>query len=270
MNNITSQYPWTGYNNQNSCTDSRSAAYLREQSISTGELLETDLVIQTKDGDTVTINSESFSQLDAYTYEGQAMMQTGSGTTLYSENYREISLSSGESFSFSVEGDLSEEELQDIDTMLRGLDRVITDVKEGDMDGAIKNALRLGEFDSFSAYKVDISYQQSYQMTSTTAAVAEETLSTPVEGEMLTDFSETARGETSQLFDMFFESLIMELDTEKPELVTAARNPIHKLMERHRDSDNENNGKGNDLSKMLTQAMKKMDNFIKHLSPSES
>lgn len=269
MNNITNQYPWTGYNNQSSATDYRSLAYLREQSVSAEKLLNTDLVIQTKEGDTVTINSESFSQLDAYTYEGQAMVQTGSGTTLSSESYREISLSSGETFSFSVEGDLSEEELADIDSMLKGLDRVIADMKEGDMDGAMKNALRLGEFDTFSAYNVDIMFQQSYQMNSSTTAIAEETSTTPASGDIFTDLAKTGSMETSQLFEMFFENLVTELDTEKPELVNAARNPIHKLMDRHRDTVDENNTDAADLNKMLTKAMKKMDNFIKHLLPSD-
>lgn len=237
MNNINNQFPLTGYSRANSSpTDYRSAAYVKEQSLFAQEQLNTDLVIETKEGDKVTISSDSFAQLDSYTYDTQGMVQTADGTAAYKESYQEISLMSGYSFSFSVEGDINDEELADIENMLKGMDEIITHVKSGDMDQAFNSALNLGDFDTFNAYAVDISYQETYAVSSSEAAALTESSSTPIEEVPTTEKNhegkDTFKGSTTG-YDQLFDRILHQMEKLEEKTAKAVQNPLNKLFDHH-------------------------------------
>lgn len=173
MSNITSYLPTADQSTRhNSLSDSRSAGYLKEQSLKTHESLDTGVVIETKEGDKVTLTSSSFNDMEAYLYDSKGMVQSAEGMAFFAEHQREITLKSGQAFSFSVEGDLSEEELEDIEEILKGLDEVIEEMAEGDMEEALEKALEIGNHDTISSYAADIRYERSVEVQTTVAATA--------------------------------------------------------------------------------------------------
>lgn len=267
MNNIQNQFPLTGYR-QNSPTDYRSAGYIKEQSFTSSETLNTDLVIHTKEGDTVTINSSSFSNLDAYTYNSKGMVQSEAGLAVFQENSREITLANGQSLSFSVEGDLSEDELKDIDSMLQGLDSVITDLKAGDMAGAMKSALGLGEFDTFSAYSADINYEQSVDVTTTTAAVANTMQEEMPAGatEKLDPGSEALQQNAVPKPDSIFDKLLEKFSQREDKLLQAVQSPSNNLFQRHINELQGNSQQFDSLVGLLEGAMSKFESFFEKIS----
>lgn len=274
MNNIDNQFPLTGLSNrQNSLTDYRSAGYVKEQSFTSHENLDTDLVIHTKDGDRVTLTSNSYSQMDAYTYDSKGMVQTEAGTASFSNSYREISLASGKSFSFTVEGTLDDDELKDLDNMLKGLDGVISDVTTGDMDGAVEGALGLGSFDSFSAFSVDINYQQYVEVTSSMAATSTQSIpanSDNAEQSKQPQLSQILEDEEPQPknnplfldFDKLFGKIIDQLDNHDEKTIGFGKNPINKLFKHHLDEIQNGEDKPIPLSQIIEKAMDKTDSFI--------
>lgn len=274
MNNIDNQFPLTGLSHrQNSLPDYRSAGYVKEQSFTSHENLDTDLVIHTKDGDRVTLISNSYSQTDAYTYDSKGMVQTEAGTAAFSNSYRDISLASGKSFSFTVEGDLNEDELKDLENMLKGLDGIISDVTTGDMNGAIKGALGLGGFDSFSAFSVDINYQKYVEVTTSMAATS--TQSIPANGN---NAEQSKQPQLSQLledlepqpknkqlvfdFDKLFEKIINQLDYHDEKIVGFGKNPINKLFKHHLNEIENDKDKAPPLSQIIEKAMDETESFI--------
>lgn len=276
MNNINNQFPLTGLSTrQNSLPDSRSAGYVKEQSFKSHENLDTDLVIHTKEGDRVTLTSNSYSRMDAYTYDSKGMAQTESGTAAFSNSYREISLASGKSFSFTIEGDLNDDELKDLDNMLKGLDGIISDVTTGDMDEAVKGALGLGGYDSFSAFSVDINYQQYVEVTSTMAATSTETQRIPensngTENGQNPTLSQLFEGEEPHSknkpmfldFDKLFGKIIAQLDDHDEETVGFAKKPINSLFKHHLDEIKNGEDNVGPLSQVIEKAMEKTDSFI--------
>ena len=267
MNNIQNQFPLTGYR-QNSPTDYRSAGYIKEQSFTSSETLDTDLVIHTKEGDTVTINSSSYSNLDAYTYNNKGMVQSEAGSAVFQENSREITLANGQSLSFSVEGDLSEDELKDIDSMLQGLDSVIADMKAGDMAGAMKSALGLGEFDNFSAYSADINYEQYVEVTTTTAAVAntrQEEMPAGAAKEPDSG-SKTLQQNTGLKPDNIFDKLLEKFSQRDNKLLQAVQSPSNSLFRRHINEMQGNSQQFDSLVDLLEGAMNKFETFFEKIS----
>ena len=138
------------------------------------EAFNAGVTIQTREGDVVTLNASSFAEMGAGEYNSQGVVATGNGVAAASSHVREITLSTGESFSFSVQGDLSEEELKDIEAILKGVDDIVSEMSELDMDGAMAQAVELtmGKYDSVASYSADLSYQRSYAYTQTETAQA--------------------------------------------------------------------------------------------------
>ncbi len=98
-------------------------------------------------------------------------MQTKSGGKAVSQNQREITLTSGESFSFSVTGNLNEKELVDIENIVKGIDGIISEMARGNMNDAVKKALSMGHYDTVSMYLANISYRKSYAIDQITGKI---------------------------------------------------------------------------------------------------
>lgn len=278
MNNISNKLPQMGLSHQkNHLPDFHSATIAKEQSLRTRESLDTGLVIQTKEGDKVTLTANSFKSMDAFMYDSKGIVQTDSGTMAFSQSQREITLASGQSFSFTVEGDLSEEELADIDDILKGLDGVISEMTSGDMEGAVDKAMNLGNFDTFSSFAADISYRRSYQMSSAMAATATQSLpaeesptsepaslsnpSTPPEKEA----PGVNRGQGFFDVDKFFDRLMKQLANHEDKQVGLAQNPIDKLFQHHLERLEEAEEDFEALSTVIEEAMDRVDSLISEM-----
>lgn len=269
MNNIAHYFPSAGLTSrQQQTSDSQTAAYASQRSISTSESLETGLTIQTRDGDLITLNSSSYTDMDAYLYDSAGMVRTENGEVFMAESHREITLASGQSFSFSVEGNLSEEELADIDSLLKGLDKVISEMKSGDMEEALDEALHLGGFDTFASFAADISYERSYQMTSEFAAESSQAL--PVEaagaednGQPLT-FAPESGGAPPAIpdFGKLFDKLFENLEKRELQLFDKAAKPMARLLNHHLNGLENEDDTATSLSSTLKEAIDSIESRL--------
>lgn len=247
MSNISGKLPLTEFSTPpNNKATRQAAAYVREQSVNFREKLDTNLVLETKDGDKVTLASNSYSQMSASLYDSRGIIQTDSGFAAAGMSQREITLASGQSFSFTVEGQLSEEEFKDIESLLAGLDGVIAEMKEGDMEDAFGQALGLGGYDTVSNFTADIRYEQAYVMESAMAAAALQTHPAGSEFSGQADLAgllpEAAAEQTGAAgnkyghlegFDKFFEKLASQLEKHEDRIIGLAQNPINQLFKHH-------------------------------------
>ncbi len=272
MNNIAHQFQSAGLSPRQNSPGFYSSTYEKELSFRSQESTNTDLVIQTKDGDHITLNSNSFTQMDAYMYDSKGVVQTESGTALFSQNYREITLASGQSFSFSVAGDLSEEELEDIEAILQGLDEVMAEMQQGDMFGAMDNALEIGAFDSISSYTADLNYQHSYEMSSTVAATTTHSLpdhhDQPVHPAEQIPANHGHHGEKDNSridFDTFFDKLMKQIEAQEQKQLDYAKKAIDKLFKHHLGGIEKDNAESESIYTTLKTAMKNIDSLIEEM-----
>lgn len=166
MNTISSQSMAPASARQEALSDAQFSSYVRKQSLSAYESVAAGLTIKTKEGDLVTLSSSSYARMDSYMYDSKGVLKTEAGTVAVSQNIREITLTTGESFAFSVSGDLNEEELADIENIVKGIDDIISRMAKGDMEGAVADARAMGGYDSISMYSANITYEKSYAMRS--------------------------------------------------------------------------------------------------------
>lgn len=279
MNNIANQYSLAGLTPRfNTSPDFRSAGYAKEQSVKAHESLDTGLVITTREGDQVTLSSNSFYEMDAFMYDSKGVVQTDAGLAAFSVSEREISLTSGQSFSFSVEGDLSEAELKDIEAILKGLDEVISEMTQGDMFGAVDKALLMGNYDTVSSFSADISYQQSYETRSAVAATATGALSQDdVSGEhklqssLASDESREYRRPRANKngafpdFDTFFKKMADRLASHEEKQLGLAKDPVNKLFKHHLDEIEDVDGKHGSIYRTLEKAMGEIDSLLERM-----
>ena len=144
------------------------------QDISSYESMDAGLTIKTREGDIVTLSTSRFSSLNAHEYTSRGSLATQEGQVAASYSERQIELASGQTFSFSVEGDLNEQELADIESIVSGIDSIVYEMAEGDMDEAVALALSMGSYDSVSMYEADITLTRAYSAY-TEAATTEST-----------------------------------------------------------------------------------------------
>jgi len=230
---------------QSALSDSQFSSYVKKQSYSAYESLDAGLTIKTREGDLVTLSSNTYSKLDAYMYDSRGVLQTDAGTVSVTRNQREITLESGESFSFSVSGNLSEEELLDIEAVVKGIDGVIAEMTAGDMDDALAAALSMGGFDTIEAYSADITHTKSYAVTTEIQAAT-------------SGIEDATTGSMENFFDRMAEK-IGELDKK---LVDKAQDPIEDLFKHHLGKMKESRGQDTSLFSALEKAGQMIDDLM--------
>ena len=217
MSSIQSGSLATGLSSrQSALPDSQFSSYVKKQSYSAYESLDAGLTIKTREGDLVTLSSNTYSKLDAYMYNSRGVLQTDAGTVSTALNQREITLESGESFTFSVSGELSEEELLDIEAVVKGIDEVIAEMTAGNMDDALAAALSMGGYDTIEAYSADITHAKSYAV-----ATEIEAMTSGIEDDGTVNMGN------------FFEKMAEKIENLDEKLVDKARNPIEDLFRHH-------------------------------------
>ena len=264
---------------QNTLPDARFSSYIQKQSLSAYESLDAGLTIQTKEGDLVTLTSNTYSEFDAFMYDSKGVLQTETGKAVVTQNIREITLTSGESFSFSVVGDLSEEELGDIEAIVKGIDQVIAQMTQGDMGGAVAKALSMDGYDTVAMYSADISYQKSYAMTSEVQA---ETVKTMPGSEILPKeentipsiidfFPENYRPRNKKhniinYIDKFIEKMAKDLEKVDEKLIDKIQKPIDKLFRSHLKDAKKNHGEETSTYNAIENARKQIEKMIDQMA----
>lgn len=235
-----------GLQNQAALSNTSTASRSSELSVNSYSSLDAGLTIQTREGDVVTLSASQYSELDAYEYSSQGVVSNEDGYAAASYNVREITLSTGEAFTFTVEGDLSEEELEDIESIITGVDGIIGEMMAGDLQEAVSQAMRIGSYDTISSYEADITVQYGYAMyseeqTATTGALGQDLAAAYLEDsdDTGTDDGGTTRtvgNPESSLMDQLAELL----EKQQEEALVRAREPLSSLFDHYLETQEAN------------------------------
>jgi uncharacterized protein with GYD domain len=201
----------------------------QENYVNSYESLDAELTIETREGDVVTLSASMFSEMEAYEYNEYGAISSGNAGMQAAYHEREISLTSGEAFTFTVEGDLSEEELKDIEAIVKGIDEIIGEMAEGDMNDAIAKAMTMGTYDSVAMYEADISVAQSYEMFSETQTASYDRLGR-MEGAELPEAEPEEKGVK---LPNFMDQVAELLEEQEAERLARAQQPLSQLFDHH-------------------------------------
>jgi hypothetical protein len=200
----------------------------RRQTVNAYESLDTGLTIKTREGDIVTLSSSRFAQFNSSEYNSRGEIQTDSGNALITQHTREITLTTGDQFSFSVQGDLNEQELADIEAIVKGVDGIVAEVAQGDMEEAVAQAMAMGNYSSVSMYSADISYERSYSITEETSSVASSPL--PV-SDPDAKISHSENSQQSNHMNRFADRMAQFLEKQEEKSLAKAQQPLISLFE---------------------------------------
>lgn len=228
-----------GLQNRAALPDTSTASSSNELYVNSYSSLDAGLTIQTREGDVVSLSTSQYSDLEAYEYSSQGVIRNEDGYAAASYNVREITLSTGETFTFTVEGDLSEEELEDIESIITGVDGIIGEMMDGDLQDAVSQAMSMGYYDTISSYEADITVQYGYAMysqeqTSTTGALGQELAQAYLED---SDDTSIDDGKTSpaigNLETPLTDQLTKLLEQQRENALALAREPLSSLFDHY-------------------------------------
>ena len=230
---------------------SRSSEQREAVSLSKNESLE--LSLTTKEGDVVTLSTESFMDFASLSYDKSGSVSDGYQTKSAAFSSREMTLASGSRFSFSVQGNLSEDELNDIENLVKTLDEVAYSMSTGDMDEAMETAMGMSEgYDSISGFEADLSFSSAYRYEKESASqqsyansLGESQGAYTPDLQSMTEAFNNDNGDTGEMRSLLADSssrllemMLEELDKmkEKGETVpTRAADPVDQLLAHHMD-----------------------------------
>ena len=139
----------------------------RREALQASQNKNLELSLTTREGDTVTLSAGSFMEFASLSYDKSGRISNGSESATARLSSREMTLASGSQFTFSVKGSLNEQEMNDIESLVKALDEVVNKMSTGDMDDAMAKALDMQDgYDSISGFEADLSYSSSYSFSS--------------------------------------------------------------------------------------------------------
>ena len=223
-----------GLQNRAALSNTSTASSSSELYVDSYSRLDAGLTIQTREGDMVSLSTTQHSELEAYEYSSQGVVNNEDGYAAASYNVREITLSTGETFKFTVEGDLNEEELEDIESIITGVDSIIGEMMEGDLQDAVSQAMSMGYYDSISSYEADITVQYGYAMyseeqTAATGALGQELAAAYLEDSDDGESKRTAGNLKIPLMDQLSDFL----EEQQEDALARAREPLSNLFDHY-------------------------------------
>jgi hypothetical protein len=220
------------------------------------EKLEAGVTIKTREGDVVRLSAGTFAQFASSEYNSRGIIRAEDSTIQQNYHQRTISLYTQETFSFSVQGDLNEQELADIDAIIQGIDGIIGQMAAGNMEEAVSQALEMDTFDSISMYAADISFQQQYAY--------QETIQSGVKTDMPAVPGQTRLHDTpfAKTPASFTEKMAEFLEKQQDMLVAKSAPGLDALFRHHQKNLSETQGPKGSLSLALENARKQMDQLI--------
>ena len=189
----------------------------------------TDISLVTAEGDRVTISAKSTLQADfvGYDYRGRL-----NGNEV-SVSGRSLQVSAENSFAIAVEGDLSEEELADIEKLVAKIEKLGSDFFSQPLEDSLTQTLDLGNLDSISSFAANLRYEQQL----TIARVVKEKIAVPPASSTAPNAGQIGSSEISE------ESVI---------------NFIKKLLDEVKDSQVDKEKAAEHLPRFLSQLFKKL------------
>jgi len=230
----------------------------RRQSFSASESSSVNLSLKTREGDIVTINSASFSNLDSFSYDQKGKIVNNGSETISQYSYRTMTLESGSSFTFSVKGDLSDQELDDIESIVGSLDKVMAEMGSGDMDGAVETALGMTGYDTVSEFSADIATQRSYTMATEIVNESYAEMSGPQSGAILP----VAKDVESLDVETLMEKMKTLMEESDKALLKKSQDPIDQLFSHHLRRFNGKEDKADSNDQILTDLRERMQNYF--------
>lgn len=219
-------------------TDLSAGFASREQSLSAYKGMDAGLTIQTREGDVVTLSANSLAEFQAYEYNSRGVVQGENGTQEVSSHTREISLYTEDAFSFSVVGDLNEQELADIEAIIKGIDGIIGEMARGDMEGAVGKALSMGGYDSVAMFKADITVERGYAYSESIQGRAMGDQSRPdlmaPQGDLMVSPGPDDQQPSQALHvPSFIDKMAQFLEEQEKTLLAKAAQPLEELFNHH-------------------------------------
>lgn len=200
--------------------------------------MDAGLTIKTREGDIVTLSGSRYSSLNARDYSSS--YTTDNNHSSVKSNTRQIQLASGETFTFSVQGDLNEQELSDIQNIVSGVDGIISEMTQGNMDQAVAKALSMKSYDSVSMYEADITVARSYSASVQTGAMA---------GNLPGSYGDKGGNGLRDLLPLDFATPFMDqvaqlLKDQEAQTLAHARQPLSQLFSHYLDQAGNSTGGG--------------------------
>lgn len=249
MNSVSQANPNAyGLHNRAVPSNINTASSSSELSVASYASLDAGLTIQTREGDVVSLSTSRYSDLEAYEYSSRGVVSNENGYAAASYNVREITLTTGETFSFTVEGDLNEEELEDIESIITGVDNIIGKMMEGDLMSAVSQAMRMGYYDSISSYEADITVKSGYAMYSQEQAATTGALGRDLAAAYLEDSDDAVTGTdglgavsaAGNLEIPLMDQLSELLEKQREESLARAREPLSSLFDHYLETQEAN------------------------------
>lgn len=222
----------------------------KRTSLQASESRSLGLSLTTNEGDTVTISAGSFMDFASLSYDSSGRISNGSQSAAATVSSREMTLASGSQFTFSVKGSLSEQEMDDIEEIVKTLDEVINTMATGDMDDAMSKALEMQQgYESVESFEADLSYSSAYRFEQEVAKQAyysdSEELSDSSEEQGDSEVIESGLSgsqaqpdlttdSSSSLLDMMLKAM-EELQEQSLAASKKAAEPVDQLLTHHMD-----------------------------------
>ena len=284
MYNNTQSSGSAGYGAYGSAMEKRGFRSMQSQATSFSLSKNVDLAIKTREGDIVTLNSSSFSDIDAFSYDEKGRVASGGQARASTFSHRSMSLASGSSFSFSVQGELSEEELDDIESIVKTIDEIVADMGADHMDEAFETARGMGGYATVSRFTADLETTGSY--TSETRFV-DQALSVPPAGGNAGGRPGYAEGDLTggtagplsfedpagKLLEQLIKALESETERSEGQSLSPGnlKRPVDQLFNHHRRSLDKNRegiaALENTLDRVQGQMQKELDRMLQDRKP---
>ena len=118
-----------------------------------------DITILTDEGDTVMLSSREYAEAELLTYEHFSATHSGYDR----EEMQQVDFEAGSELALAVQGDLNDQEIADIQSLLSDLGAMLKAFLTGtdERNGSMEVAGELDRFESISAFKADFEYRVS-------------------------------------------------------------------------------------------------------------
>lgn len=155
---ITSQSVPTGFHNANTGFQLFNAEQFTRASASRQQT--TNLSITTAQGDIITLSMNASTEITRTTYD---RFGRTSNEQIY-VHQDSLTVENTREFSIQVQGDLNRHELKDLKKVIKQVDKIVRDLLKGDLNHAIKHAMKLGNLKSFASLEANIEVRQSFSL----------------------------------------------------------------------------------------------------------